>query len=306
VSGSENPATSAEEQAAQRLAEKWELEFRESSAVAVDPRALSVLPGPNCRELRAVPLGLSGGNAVIGIADPSDERFDAIRSHTGTDTRFVVITERTLEALLHSRMFAGRSAGAHGGGASEPAVAGDELDLDAATAELERLDLELGIDMRPEAAAAGPPAAPAPEIVHVPTPVVVDESIVSAIVEALESRLASLPAPAPIVYEGGSGDGSAPELLAQIDASMATLATLRSSLDAMNAELEEARKSLRETKEQLSVAHAESDQYQHRVKALETEVAESRGLLGEARTRLQDAFEALGGATRVDTETDAY
>jgi hypothetical protein len=301
MSGSENSANSPEEQAAQRLAEEWQLEFRESSAVAVDPRALAVLPGPDCRELRAVPLGLVGGNAVIGIADPGDERFEAIRAHTGPETRFVVITERTLDALLHSRMFGGRSS-SDAGGASGPPAAGEDLDLDAAAAELDRLDRELGLDVTPGAA----PAPAAPQVVPVPTSVVVDESIVSAIVEALESRLASLPAPAPIVYEGASGDGSAPELLAQIDASMATLATLRSSLDAMNAELEETRRSLRETKEQLSVAHAETDQYQHRVQALEKEVAESRGLLGEARTRLQDAFEALGGAMRVDTETDAF
>jgi chromosome segregation ATPase len=92
-----------------------------------------------------------------------------------------------------------------------------------------------------------------------------------------------------------------------VDASIAAWSTLRASLDAIGTELEETRRTLRETKEQLSVAHAENDQLQHRVRALELEVAESRGLLGDARSRLQDAFEALGGnAPRIDTEADTF
>jgi hypothetical protein len=326
MSDRDNPAIQHDDGAAQKIAAEWKLEFRESSAVAVDPRALDVLPGGDCRRLRAVPLGLLGGNAVVGLAAPSEERFASIREITGAETRFVVIAERTLEALLHSRMFADRSVTA---GPTEPRA---QIEPDpvptrpSAAAELDLLEDELRLnelaayepELEREASPAPkpvvdepehrpappPPTPPAPPAAPVMT-AATEASIVDAIVSALENRLA--PAVPAAVPDAPPGDASPPELLAQVDASIAAWSTLRASLDAIGTELEETRRTLRETKEQLSVAHAENDQLQHRVRALELEVAESRGLLGDARSRLQDAFEALGGnAPRIDTEADTF
>src|SRR4051812_29085895 len=99
--------TTPEEAEARALAERAGLEYREAGAVSVDPRALSILPADECRRLRAVPLAATTGSAVIAVSDPSDERLESVRQLTGPSTRFVVLTERTLEALLRTRMFAG-------------------------------------------------------------------------------------------------------------------------------------------------------------------------------------------------------
>src|SRR5215468_680768 len=101
--------TTTEEADARALAERAGLEYREAGAVAVDPRALSILPAEECRRLRAVPLAATTGSAVIAVSDPSEDRLESVRHLTGPSTRFVVLTDRTLDALLRSRMFAGAS-----------------------------------------------------------------------------------------------------------------------------------------------------------------------------------------------------
>src|SRR5262245_32007574 len=117
--------TTTEEAEARALAERTGLEYREAGAVAVDPRALSILPADECRRLRAVPLAATTGSAVIAVSDPNEERLEAVRQLTGPSTRFVVLTDRTLDALLRSRMFAGgapaESAGAQTAGPAERA-----------------------------------------------------------------------------------------------------------------------------------------------------------------------------------------
>lgn len=85
-----------------------------------------------------------------------------------------------------------------------------------------------------------------------------------------------------------------------VDASIAGWSGLRASLQAIGTELDESRRSLRDAKERLSVAHAENDQHQRRIHALEAEVAESRAQVEEARLRLQDAADALGLPARLD------
>src|SRR6476661_7712076 len=104
MSDSASPTT-VEDAEARAIAAKAGLPYREAGAVAVDPRALALLPGAECRRLRAVPLSGTAGSPVIGLSDPSEERLAAITELTGPGARFVVLAERTLDALLHSRIF---------------------------------------------------------------------------------------------------------------------------------------------------------------------------------------------------------
>jgi peptidoglycan hydrolase CwlO-like protein len=82
--------------------------------------------------------------------------------------------------------------------------------------------------------------------------------------------------------------------VARVDAAIEAWSTLRAALETIGEELDASRQSLREAKEQLSVLHAENDQQQLRIDALEAEVAERKSLVDEARMRLQDAAKALG------------
>jgi chromosome segregation ATPase len=82
-------------------------------------------------------------------------------------------------------------------------------------------------------------------------------------------------------------------LLQQVDAAAISWDGLRDAVASLADDLDDARRGLREAKEQLSVAHADNDQLQLRLRALEHEVAESRAAAAEARTRLQDALALL-------------
>lgn len=245
----------------QGLAARWELEYLEPSAVSVEPRALALLPGDECRRLRAVPLATNGGALVVGVAEPSQERFDAVRALTGAETRFVLVATRTLDALLSSRMFAG------------PRDAEPEQ---APPPQQHRIEPE--------------PVEPEP---FVPEPVEPEPAPPAADVEAEETRERRAP----------TGDVAFDELLAQIDASFASWSALRTAVVSLGEGLDDAKRSLRETKEQLSVAHAENDQLQRRAHALETEVAEAQAVVGEARSRLSAAVEALGPRRPQETES---
>jgi hypothetical protein len=276
---------SADDTVARRLAEQWQLEYREPHTVSIDPRALSLLEGADCRRLRAVPLTAGADGALVAVARPDEERFAAVRALTGEQTRFVVIGERTLDALLGSRIFGERppeslSPWAGAKAAAIPAV--------VPTPVLEQ--------------ASGPPT-----IVPFTEPPKLDQAaVVGAVVAALERRAPQSAAP---VTEHGTAAPAVPveELVSQMDAAAQAWSSLRAVFDGTAPELEAARRSLREAKEQLSVSHAEIDQHQRRIRALETELAESRSLLSEARLRLQETAEALDlGASRLEESRELF
>lgn len=313
--------TTDEEAEARALAAQVGLEYREPSAVAIDPRALSVLPASECRRLRAVPLAATAGSAVIGVSDPSDERLDAVRALTGPGTSFVLLADRTLDALLRSRMFTG------GASATEPTpeplpVQEHEQQFEAQqqvedehevedhsipTADEEtRADVEESTDPEPpaveidvpaeEPAAADPPPAPvAATTAAPPVSLAADSQLVDAIVKALEPKLRSLATHAPTTPASGQPQSdSIWDPVARVDASIEAWSNLRAALETIGEELDSSRQSLREVKEQLSASHASNDQNQRRIDALEAELTERKTLVDEARLRLQDAAKALG------------
>jgi MshEN domain len=312
-----------DDQSGHALAEAWSLEYLKASAVSVDPRALSLLERGDCKRLRAIPLATGSGGAVVAVCAPSEERFTEIREVTGEQTRFVLISEGTMDALLGSRMFAEAapaSAGEDAAGAREteeiegdasvdpgkgPAAAGrrkrpveeesePETEEPVPSAEAAPVD----IDERDTGEALDEPApdsdesAPSPEAAASEASV---DSIVGAVLNALK-RVGSAPeqpAAAAAVdldaAEAAQLPTSTADLLAHLDATVQTWSSLRAMLADVHTEFEETKRALRETKEQLSVAHADNDQYRKRVRMLEGELAESRELVTQARTRLQEA-----------------
>jgi hypothetical protein len=306
---SEATPTTTEDAEARALAEQAGLEYREAGAVAVDPRALSILPAAECRRLRAVPLAAMTGSVVIAVSDPNEERLEAVRQLTGPSTRFVVLTERTLDALLRSRMFAG---GAPAEPASEPAV--EHSPEPVVDAEPPLADHQVEPPREPEPAATADdfvaaeqpsfsmPVAPAAEPPPPPPPPPpapeqprADNELVDAIVAALGPRLQSLASLGATVRTPSEPVGdSIMDPVARVDAAIEAWSSLRAALETIGEELDASRQSLREAKEQLSVAHAENDQHQLRIDALEAELGQQKSLVDEARNRLQDAAKALG------------
>jgi hypothetical protein len=292
--------TTAEEADARALAEKAGLEYRPPGAVAVDPRALAVLAPADCRRLGAVPLSASGTSVVVAIADTSAERREAVKAAATLEPRFVVIPKRTLDALLRSRMLL-------------PAPRGGSRTA-APEAPPERLpEPERPPDPEPLPPAASAPASPPPEA-RQREPAVLDTRLVDAIVAALEPKLQALverapapearrqparaPAPAPAPDPPAEVPATIAELVAQADASIAAWSSVRASLVALGEEVDASRQNLRDAKERLSVAHADNDQHQRRIHALETEIEDRQSLVEETRARLQDAADALGNYAR--------
>jgi hypothetical protein len=287
--------TTTEEAEARALAEQAGLEYREAGAVAVDPRALSILPAAECRRLRAIPLAATTGSAVIAISDPNEERMEAVRQLTGPATRFVVLTDRTLDALLRSRMFAGSPA--------EAAVAEvGEHSLDPVVDPYPAYSIDAPREPEPagpadDFPAEEPPALPPTPAAEPPAPsqLGADSELVDAIVAALGPRLQSLASHGAVVRTPSEPVGdSIMDPVARVDAAIEAWSNLRAALETIGEELDASRQSLREAKEQLSVAHAENDQHQLRIDALEAELGQQKTLVAEARHRLQDAAKALG------------
>jgi type II secretion system (T2SS) protein E len=311
--------TSIEEEEARSLAEQVGLEYREPSAVAIDPRALSILPASECRRLRAVPLAGTVGSPVVAVSDPNAERLDAVRELTGSSTRFVVLSDKTIDALLRSRMFTNGSEAASLEDESpaepmqyeehqpepeyepeaEPEYQSDQWVEDEPTADTEpEYQPETQPEPEPELESEQlephlAPAAPGPVAA-------VDSGLVDAIVKALEPKLRTVNLQA---TQGDATTDSIWDPVARVDATIEAWSNLRAALETIGEELDQSRQSLREVKEQLSAAHAVNDQHQRRIDALEAELAERKSLFDEARTRLQDAARALG-ARELDISDD--
>jgi hypothetical protein len=270
--------TAYDDASGRALAEKWKLEYVEAYAVSIDPHALSLIGHADCKRLRAVPLAATGRAPLVAVSTPSKERFEEIRRLTGKHTRFAVVSDRTLDALLSSRMFADPAAAAAAvSAAQQRRASAPEARDDEAREEEQRASLN--------------GAQPAAALDH--------ESLVEAMVAALQKvpGAGAIPLPIP-TGEGGEFEGSIGELIAQVDAALAVWGPVRSTLASIGAELEEAKRAAREAKEQLSVAHAENDQHLNRVRALEAELEESKALAAAAKARLQNAAELLlGGAS---------
>lgn len=262
--------TAHDDASGRALAEKWKLEYVEAYAVSIDPHALSLIGHADCKRLRAVPLAATGRAPLVAVSTPSKERFDEIRRLTGKHTRFAIVSDRTLDALLSSRMFA------------DPAAAAA-----AVAAAAERREHDPDLDDEHDSNGLEPTAA----FDH--------ESLVEAMVAALQRVPSAGAAPVGLpVGEDGQFEGSIGDLIGQIDATMGVWSSVRNTLAGIGAELEEAKRAAREAKEQLSVAHAENDQHLNRVRALEAELNESKALVASAKARLQDAAELLlGGAS---------
>jgi hypothetical protein len=104
-----------EGQSGRFLAERWGLPYREANTLSIDPAALELLDREESRRLRVLPLEIGEDGPVFAVAEPSEERFAAVRDLAGGNASFVIVAKDTLDALLNSKVFSvsggGRRAG---------------------------------------------------------------------------------------------------------------------------------------------------------------------------------------------------
>jgi hypothetical protein len=87
------------------VAERWGLEYREAHTLSIDPTALEILDREASRRLGVLPLEFGPDGPVFAVAEPSEERFAAVRDLAGDNATFVVVASETLDALLNSKVF---------------------------------------------------------------------------------------------------------------------------------------------------------------------------------------------------------
>ncbi len=120
-----------EEDVARLLAEQWNLEFVERSAIWFDPNALALMSREDAQRLEALPTRIEGGHVVVAVAEPTEERLEALREVIGESNVVIVVPKSALEAGLRSQLLAsrGESSGERKVAVKEDAPVPEEEDL---------------------------------------------------------------------------------------------------------------------------------------------------------------------------------
>jgi methyl-accepting chemotaxis protein len=105
VKGTKEDASSLEGENGKHLADRWGLPYREAHTLSIDPAALEIVDREESRRLRVLPLEVGTDGPVFAVAEPSEERFTAVRNLAGDNATFVVVAKETLDALLNSKVF---------------------------------------------------------------------------------------------------------------------------------------------------------------------------------------------------------
>lgn len=86
---------------ARLLARQWDLRFVDEGAAVVDGGVVGLLDARTAAELGACPIGLEEDDVpVVVVAEPTEERFAAVRSVLEREARFAVVGRSTLVELL--------------------------------------------------------------------------------------------------------------------------------------------------------------------------------------------------------------
>lgn len=92
----------SEDDVAQLLAEQWDLEYVERSAIWFDGNALARLSREDAQRLEALPTRIEGGHVVVAVAEPTEQRLEALRELIGPETVVIVVPKSALDAGLRS------------------------------------------------------------------------------------------------------------------------------------------------------------------------------------------------------------
>ena len=126
-----------EEGLARALARQWALPYLDDAHV--DQRATTLLSSAVAAELRVCPVASADDGFLVAVAEPSEERFSAVRAASVAEPRFALVTSTTLERLLER---AGEAARAEESAAAESRAARVAAD-EQSEASLQWLDREL-------------------------------------------------------------------------------------------------------------------------------------------------------------------
>lgn len=91
-----------EDDVARVLAQQWDLEYVERSAIWFDAGALARLARGDAQRLEALPTRVEDGRVVVALAEPTEQRLASLRELLGEETIFIVVPKSALDAGLRS------------------------------------------------------------------------------------------------------------------------------------------------------------------------------------------------------------
>lgn len=286
VKGTKEETSSLEGASAKYLADRWGFPYREAHTLSIDPAVLEILDREESKRLRVLPLEHGPDGPVFAVAEPSEERFAAVRDIAGGNASFVIVAKDTLDALLNSKVFS-----VSGGGRRAslfrtepngtppngyPAI--DEHRQEEAHADVHAAEHEY----RPEehAELEQYESAPLEHEHHEHHPYNGDASVMSA--------------------TETNGNGSTEALDQLLNQIAAGTGTLRAQVDTLTESLEAAQRELREANEQLAEATRANEGHEELVAGLRAEVESLRAELERSNAlnqsmtaRLEDVVRAL-------------
>ena len=99
----------SEEDLAKTLAEQWSLSYVDRASIFFDPGALASLSREDAQQLEAMPTRVQDGRIVVAVAEPTEQRIQALREVIGEDTVMVVVPRAALDAALSSELLTSRT-----------------------------------------------------------------------------------------------------------------------------------------------------------------------------------------------------
>jgi hypothetical protein len=99
----------SEEDLARTLAEQWSLSYVDRASIFFDAGALGSLSREDAQRLEAMPTRVQDGRIVVAVAEPTEQRLQALREVIGEDTVMVVVPRAALDAALSSELLTSRT-----------------------------------------------------------------------------------------------------------------------------------------------------------------------------------------------------
>jgi hypothetical protein len=261
VKGTKEETSSLDGNSAKYLAERWGFPYREAHTLSIDPTVLEILDREESKRLRVLPLEFGPDGPVFAVAEPSEERFAAVRDIAGDHASFVIVAKDTLDALLNSKVFS------VSGNSRRTSVVGNGPDGEGSTEAPQETD-----------------TPPTQEEAHV-TPHD-DATLENSSYDHISAN--------------GNGGGSTEALDALLNQIAAGTGTLRAQVDQLTESLETTQRELREANEQLAEATRVKEEHDELVAGLRSEVEHLRAELERSNTmnssmtsRLEEVARAL-------------
>jgi hypothetical protein len=126
-----------EEGLARALARQWALPYLDDPQI--DQHATTLLSSAAAAELKVCPVSSADDGFLVAVAEPSEERFAAVRAASTAEPRFALVTSTTLECLLERASEAAKAEASAAAASRAARVAADEQ----SEASLQWLDSEL-------------------------------------------------------------------------------------------------------------------------------------------------------------------